>query len=98
MRALSMSETLSETTSEALSLAPEATLSAALYLALGAASSRRATSSWVSTVGSFRGCSTLNSGLRRSGRSSVMLKKNRSAVMAEFTLAAPRGLWTRWRR
>jgi hypothetical protein len=37
-------------------------------------------------------------GLRRSYLSSVTQKKNLSAVIAEFTLAAPSGLSTRWRR
>src|SRR5271166_3232189 len=54
-------------------------LSAALYLRPGAASRRRATSSWLSTTGALRGLFTVVRGRTRSGRSSVTLKKSGAA-------------------
>src|ERR1700733_6798420 len=48
----------------------------------GAASSRRATSSWLSTTGARRGLFTVVRGRTRSGRSSVTAKKKRNAAMA----------------
>jgi hypothetical protein len=61
-----------------------ATLIAALYLRPGAASSSRATSSWLRTIGALRGSFTSLRGRTRSGRSSVTVKKNRSAAMAAW--------------
>src|ERR1700723_1896884 len=53
-----------------------------LYLRPGAASRRRATSSSLSTTGALRGLFTIVRGRTRSGRSSVTVKKNRSAAIA----------------
>src|SRR5271165_1292818 len=89
MRWLSMSDTFRFATSDTRRPAPYATLSAALYFRPGAASRRRAASSWLSTTGALRGWFTVVRGRTRSGRSSVTLKKNRSAAMAALMDPAP---------
>jgi hypothetical protein len=61
-----------------------------LYLALGAASSRRATSSVLSTTGILRGWRTTVRRRARSGRSSVVPKRKRSAETDPLITDAPR--------
>ena len=58
---------------------PRAYSTMALYLMLGAASSSRPTSSTLSTAGSLRGQRARTRRRDRSGRSSVTVKKKRSA-------------------
>jgi hypothetical protein len=77
---LSISETFNATTSDTRRPAPYATPSAALYLTPGAAVRSRATSSGLKTIGTLRGSLTNVRRLTRSSRSSVTLKKNRSAT------------------
>src|SRR5882724_11157970 len=61
----------------------------------GAASRKRATSSGLKTTGTLRGSCMNDRCLTRSGRSSVTLKKNRSAatVALIFGVPAPLGLF-----
>src|SRR5579864_6905166 len=83
---LSMSETLSDMISEARKPAAYATLKAALYLRLGAASRKRSTSSGLRTTGNFLGCGTREICWTMSNRCSVTLKKNRNATMTPLML------------
>ena len=74
--------------------------SAALYFAPGAACSKSATSSTLSTPGSRRGSRTTVSRRARSARSSVTLKKKRKAETALLTLGGcmPLCVWCSWKR
>jgi hypothetical protein len=88
MRLLSMSVGLSDVTSDARKPAPYATLNAALYLRLGAASRNRDTSSGLRTMGSLWGWRTNGRWLAILDRPSVTRKKNRSPDTVLFMLAA----------
>ena len=84
MRFESMSDTFRFATSETRKPAPYATPSAALYFGPGAASRSARTSSVVRTTGSFCGCFTSRRWRASSGRSQVVVKKNRSAATVLF--------------
>jgi len=91
---------LSATTSETRSPAPYAVASAALYFGPGAARSKSATSSTLSTPGSRRGSRTTVSRRARSARSSVTVKKKRKADTALLMLGGcmPLCVWCSWKR
>ncbi len=73
---------------------------AALYFGADAACSNNVTSSTLSTVGIRRGYGTTVSRRARSGRSSVTVKKKRSAETALLMLGGCRPLrvWCSWKR
>ena len=79
IRVLSMSPILRAATSDTRNPAPYAVPRAALYFGPGAASSSRPTSSTLSTAGNLRGKRARIRRRDRSGRSSVTVKKKRSA-------------------
>ena len=110
MRSESMSPTFNATTSETRNPAPHgsglwpargqapAVANAALYFGADAACSSSVTSSTLSTTGMRRGCGTTVSRRARSGRSSVTVKKKRSAETALLMLGGCRPLcvWCSW--
>jgi len=100
MRSESISPTLSATTSETRSPAPYAVANAALYFGADAACSSSVTSSTLSTVGIRRGYGTTVSRRARSGRSSVTVKKKRSAETAPLIVGGcmPLCVWCSWKR